>query len=81
MRGYLDIGLIDTMKDLLVNFVGRGHFFPRSGSLRQDPRQGEAGGAAYPHRCPIRMRRSSRIKRKKHKKRGGQGTRTAAAPS
>ena len=49
--GYLDIGLIGTMKDLLVNLVGRGHFFRDWVLLRQDPRQGEAGGVAYPHRA------------------------------
>ena len=45
MGGYLDIGLIDTMKDLLVNFVGAvvfsvtGFFYARSKGRRRTPAQ------------------------------------------
>lgn len=36
LGGYLDIGIIDTMKDLLVNFVGgRWSFPPRASSTRR----------------------------------------------
>ena len=43
--GYLDIGLIDTMKDLLVNFVGAvvfsvtGFFYARSKGQKRTPAQ------------------------------------------
>ena len=45
MGGYLDIGLIDTMKDLLVNFVGAvvfsvtGFFYARSKGTKRTPAQ------------------------------------------
>ena len=45
MGGYLDIGIIDTMKDLLVNFVGAvvfsvtGFFYARSKGRRRTPAQ------------------------------------------
>lgn len=45
MGGYLDIGLIDTMKDLLVNFVGAvvfsvtGFFYARSKGKKRTPAQ------------------------------------------
>ncbi len=45
MGGYLDIGLIDTMKDLLVNFVGAvvfsvsGFFYARSKGRKRTPAQ------------------------------------------
>ena len=45
MGGYLDIGLIDTMKDLLVNFVGAvvfsvtGFFYARSKGAKRTPAQ------------------------------------------
>lgn len=45
MGGYLDIGLIDTMKDLLVNFVGAvvfsvtGFFYARSKGQKRTPAQ------------------------------------------
>ena len=45
LGGYLDIGLIDTMKDLLVNFVGAvvfsvtGFFYARSKGTKRTPAQ------------------------------------------
>lgn len=45
MGGYLDIGLIDTMKDLFVNFIGAvvfsvtGYFYARSKGRRRTPAQ------------------------------------------
>ena len=45
MGGYLDIGLIDTMKDLLVNFIGAvvfsvtGYFYARSKGKKRTPAQ------------------------------------------
>ena len=45
LGGYLDIGIIDTMKDLLVNFVGAvvfsvtGFFYARSKGRRRTPAQ------------------------------------------
>ena len=45
MGGYLDIGLIDTMKDLLVNFIGAvvfsvtGFFYARSKGKKRTPAQ------------------------------------------
>ena len=45
LGGYLDIGLIDTMKDLLVNFVGAvvfsvtGYFYARSKGKKRTPAQ------------------------------------------
>ena len=46
MGGYLDIGIIDTMKDLFVNFVGAvvfsitGFFYAKSKGRRRTPAQG-----------------------------------------
>ena len=46
MGGYLDIGIIDTMKDLFVNFIGAvvfslsGFFFARSKGRRKSAAQG-----------------------------------------
>jgi hypothetical protein len=46
LGGYLDIGLIDTMKDLFVNFIGAvvfsitGFFYARSKGKRRTPAQG-----------------------------------------
>ena len=45
LGGYLDIGLIDTMKDLLVNFIGAvvfsvtGFFYAKSKGARKSPAQ------------------------------------------
>lgn len=45
LGGYLDIGLIDTMKDLFVNFIGAvvfsvsGYFYARSKGKRRTPAQ------------------------------------------
>ncbi len=78
--GYLDIGLIDTMKDLLVNFVGA-VIFSAIGFFYVRPAAGGSWRRRLSPSCLIRMRRSSRIKRKKHKKTRGTGNRTAAAPS
>ena len=46
LGGYLDIGIIDTMKDLFVNFIGAvvfslsGFFFARSKGRRKSAAQG-----------------------------------------
>ena len=46
LGGYLDIGVIDTMKDLFVNFIGAvvfslsGFFFARSKGRRKSAAQG-----------------------------------------
>ena len=59
MGGYLDIGLIDTMKDLFVNFIGAvvfsvtGFFYARSKGAKRTPAQNfvpqqEDGGAGLP---------------------------------
>ncbi len=45
--GYLDIGLIDTMSDLLVNFIGAVVFFLHRLLLCQVPGQGKAGQPVY----------------------------------
>ena len=45
LGGYLDIGIIDTMKDLFVNFIGAvvfsitGFFYARSKGERRTPAQ------------------------------------------
>ena len=45
LGGYLDIGLIDTMKDLFVNFIGAvvfsvtGFFYAKSKGARKSPAQ------------------------------------------
>lgn len=45
LGGYLDIGIIDTMKDLFVNFIGAvvfsvtGFFYARSRGRRKTPAQ------------------------------------------
>ena len=45
LPGYLDIGLIDTMKDLMVNFLGAlvfsvtGFFYARSKAKKKTPAQ------------------------------------------
>ena len=45
LPGYLDIGLIDTMKDLMVNFLGAlvfsvtGFFYARSKGKKKTPAQ------------------------------------------
>lgn len=50
LGGYLDIGLIDTMKDLFVNFIGAvvfsvtGFFFVKSHGKKRNPAQGFVPG-------------------------------------
>lgn len=61
LGGYLDVGILDTMKDLFVNFVGAvvfsiiGYFYvktPGPGQIRQPVYPPGGGGPARGHRPP-----------------------------
>ena len=60
LGGYLDIGLIDTMKDLQVNCIGAIAFSIIGFFLRQAPRQGQAGGSAHSGRARSRKKKKSK---------------------
>lgn len=70
LGGYLDIGLIDTMKDLQVNCIGAIAFFHHRLLLRQAPRQGQAGRQRSFRSCSIPKKK----KVKKMSKTGNQMT-------
>ena len=56
LDGYLDIGLIDTMKDLQVNCIGA-IAFSIIGFFYVKARQGQAGGSAHSGRARSRKRK------------------------
>ncbi len=69
LGGYLDIGLIDTMKDLQVNCIGAIAFSIIGFFLRQAPRQGKLAAASF-RSCSIPKKK----KVKKMSKTGNQMT-------
>ena len=63
MGGYLDIGLIDTMKDLFVNFIGAvvfsvtGYFYAKSKGKRKTPAQSFVPSKKTPEQDYLRQAR------------------------